>query len=37
MKDYKFVNIDEDKENEPFEIDFVQAHKDLFDEECHIF
>ena len=37
MKDYKFVNIDEDKENEPFEIDFEQAHKDLFDEECHIF
>ena len=36
-KEYKHFINEPEKENEPFDIDFLEAHGKIFDEECEIF
>ena len=36
-RENRYVNNDSDEEKEDFEIDFIKAHGDIFNEECEIF
>ena len=37
FREHNIPNMDNDEENEKFEIDFLKAHGDIFNEECQIF
>ena len=36
-RENRYINNDSDEEKEDFEIDFIKAHGDIFNEECEIF